>query len=68
MKAKIVELPTSIRQAECTIQRFYLFIWPLLNLAETGDYQRAKNLTDRFVSILCDESDYSLKIKVDCLV
>ena len=68
MKGKILELPTSIRQSECTIQRFYLFLWPLLNLAEAGDYERAKSLTNRFVSLLCDESEYSLKIKVDCLV
>jgi len=40
----------------------------LLNLAESGDYARAKNLTEQFISLLCDESQYSLKIKIDCLV
>jgi len=68
MKPKIMELPTSIRQAECTVQRFFLLLWPLFNLAEAGDYARAKNLTERFISLLCDESDFSLKIKVDCLI
>lgn len=67
-KHLIKALPTSVRQAECTIQRFYLLLWPLLNLAEQGDYAKAKSLTDQFISLLCDESEYSLKIKVDCLV
>jgi hypothetical protein len=37
--AKILQLPTSIRKSECTVQRFYLLLWPLLNLAESGDYE-----------------------------
>ena len=65
---QILSLPTLSRQAECTIQRFYLLLWPLLNLAENGDYNKAKELTCRFVNLLVDESQYSLKIKVDALV
>ena len=67
-KAQILTLPTSVRQAECTIQRFYLFLWPLLNLAESGSYDKAKELTQQFIDLLLDKSEYSLKIKVDSLV
>lgn len=66
-KASIKELPTSIKQSECTIQRFYLLLWPLLSLAESGDYNKAKSLTVAFVNLLVD-SEHALKIKVDCLV
>ena len=40
--ANILKLPVKTSQAECTIQRFYLLLWPLLNLAESGDYAKAK--------------------------
>jgi hypothetical protein len=40
---------------------------PLLSLAEIGDYKKAKSLTVAFVNLLVD-SEYALKIKVDCLV
>ena len=63
-----MQLPTSVRQAECTIQRFFLLLWPLLNIVESGNYDQAKSLTKQFVSLLCDQSDFSLKIKVDCLI
>jgi len=66
-KDHILQLPTSIRQAECTIQRFYLLLWPLLNLVEVGNYQKAKELTQKYVQLLLN-SHYSLKIKVDCLI
>ena len=60
-------LPTSVKQAECTIQRFYLLLWPLLNLVESADYAKAKSLTQQFVGLLC-KSEFSLKIKVDALI
>ncbi len=67
-KEQILQLPTSVKQAECTIQRFYLFLWPLLNLAESGNYDKAKELTIKFIDLLLNESEYSLKIKGDSLV
>ena len=66
--SNILKLPVSIRQAECTIQRFYLLLWPLLNLAEEGNYAKAKELTVRFIDLLVEQSTFSLKIKVDSLV
>ena len=66
--ANILKLPVSIRTAECTIQRFYLLLWPLLNLAESGEYSKAKELTVRFIDLLVEQSAFSLKIKVDSLV
>ena len=38
----ILKLPAQVRQGECTIQRFYLLLWPLLNIAESGNYDKAK--------------------------
>ena len=40
--ANILKLPMKTSQAECTIQRFYLLLWPLLNLAESGRDNYAK--------------------------
>ena len=45
-----------------------MLLLPLLNLAEEGDYQKTKELTAKFVNLLVDESEYTLKIKVDSLV
>lgn len=36
-------------------------------MAESGDYEKAKSLTKKFIDLLL-ESDYSLKIKTDCLI
>ena len=66
--ANILKLPVKTSQAECTIQRFYLLLWPLLNLAESGDYAKAKEQTVRFIDLLLEQSEYALKVKVDCLV
>lgn len=66
-KDQILQLPTSIRQAECTIQRFYLLLWPLFNLVEDGNYPKAKELTQKFIELLLD-AQFALKIKVDCLI
>ena len=65
---KILQLPTSIRKSECTVQRFYLLLWPLLNLAESGDYDKAKALTVKFIELLLNAQDFALKIKVEALV
>ena len=64
----VMKLPTSIRQAECTIQRFFLLLWPLISLAESGDYEKAKDLSIKFIELLVEQSEYALKIKVDSLV
>lgn len=67
-RSNILKLPISIRTSECTIQRFFLLLWPLLNLAESGDYAKAKELTVAFIDLLVEQSEFSLKIKVDSLV
>ncbi len=36
-------------------------------MVESGDYDKAKSLTQKFIDLLL-ESDYSLKIKTDCLI
>jgi len=64
---KIMQLPTSVRQAECTIQRFFLLLMPLFAMAEKMDYQKTKSLTAKLMNLLVD-SEYSLKIKIDALV
>ena len=45
-----------------------MLLCPLFSLAEQGDYAKAKSLTQSFVTLLVDESQFSLKIKVDSLV
>lgn len=67
-KDHVLKLPTSIRTAECTIQRFFLLLWPLISLAESGNYEKAKSLSIKFIELLVEQSEYALKIKVDSLV
>ena len=68
--ANILKLPMKVGQADCTIQRFYLLLWPLLNLAESGrdNYAKAKEQTVKFIDLLVEQSNFTLKVKVDSLV
>ena len=63
MKDTVLRLPTSVKTAECTIQRFYLLLLPLLNMVEQEDYAQAKSLTEKFFTML-RSSRYQLQIKV----
>ena len=45
----IAKLGTSIKQADCTIQRFYLLLMPLIAMAEETNYDSAKELTNEFM-------------------
>ena len=66
-KSQILNLPISIKQADCTIARFYLLLMPLFNAAETGNYKETKQLAANFISLLLG-SEYSVQIKINCLV
>ena len=63
----IVELQTSIKHVDCTVQRFYLLLMPLIAMAEETDYPVAKELAGEFMTILL-ESNFSLNIKINALV
>ena len=63
----ILELQTSTKHADCTIQRFYLLLMPLISMAEETNYKTAKAIASAFIELLL-ESGYSLRIKVEVLV
>lgn len=63
----ISELQTSIKHVDCTIQRFYLLLMPLIAMAEETNYQAAKELAGEFMQILL-QSSFSLNIKISALV
>ena len=65
----IAGLPTSIKHVDCSIQRFYLLLMPLIAMAEEtkGQYGKAKEFAQQFTEILL-ESGYSLNIKINALV
>ena len=63
----IGELQTSIKRVDCTIQRFYLLLMPLIAMAEETDKPVAKELAGEFMTILL-ESQFSLNIKISALV
>ena len=65
----IAGLPTSIKHVDCSIQRFYLLLMPLIAMAEDtkGQYGKAKEFAQQFTEILL-ESGYSLNIKINALV
>ena len=62
-KENILKLPVSLKEADCTIARFYLLLMPLLTLVETENQDRAKELTTGFFDMLLN-SEYSLNIKI----
>ena len=61
------QLQTSVKHADCTFQRFYLLLMPLIAMAEEADYASTKEITCKFIEFLL-ESEYSLNIKVNALV
>lgn len=66
-KSQILSLPISTKQADCTIARFYLLLMPLFNSAEEEHYEETKKLAANFIDLLL-KSDYSIQIKINCLV
>ena len=63
----IAELDTSIKRVDCTIQRFYLLLMPLIAMAEETNYDKVKSMTQQFIEALL-ESDFSLNVKISALV
>ena len=63
----IPELQTSAKHVDCTIQRFYLLLMPLLAMVEESSYAAAKELASEFTRILL-EAGFSLSIKINALV
>jgi len=43
-KTQITQLPVSTKEAECTIQRFILYLLPIFKFAEAKDYQSTKTI------------------------
>lgn len=65
--AMITGLQTSIKRVDCTCQRFYLLLMPLIAQAEEANYPAAKELAVEFMGILL-QSSFSLNIKISALV
>ena len=66
-KDLIPELATSAKHVDCTIQRFYLLLMPLIAMVEETNYTAAKELAASFTEILL-ESSFALSIKINALV
>jgi len=64
-KPQICELPVSTKQAECTVQRFMLYMLPVLNLCE---YEESKTMLVQFVNLLVDCDKFSVPSKVNSLL
>lgn len=61
-KSAILDLPTTIKESDCTIARFYLLLLPLINLVEETSRADAMRLTSQLFSFLIT-SDYGLNVK-----
>lgn len=61
-KSAILDLPTTIKEGDCTIARFYLLLLPLINLVEETSRADARRLTSQLFSLLLT-SDYGLNVK-----
>lgn len=53
-KKFIVELPISVKKSECTIQRFFLYLLPVINLALEQNPKEAKDLFVKYVDLLAN--------------
>lgn len=62
-KALILELPTSAKKCECTIQRFFLYLLPCVNIAYKQDDTQTMEVFVKFVDLLC-QSDFALSAKI----
>lgn len=56
-------MPTSAKQAECTIQRFYLYLLPCINLAHQQDAKKTMDMFVQFMDLLV-KSDFALNSKI----
>ena len=60
----IKQLPQSIKQAECTIQRFMLYLLPLFNLVYAEDSQKAFSLVEQYAKLISEAEDVTTQTKV----
>ena len=67
-KSQIGDLPVSQKKAECTVQRFMLYLLPAVNLAATVDYLKTKKLFSELLDILAQSKNYAVSVKVSCLL
>lgn len=58
----------SIKQAECTIQRFMLYLLPLFNLVQMRDSRRAHSFVNDFSGVLISGENFTLQAKVTSLL
>jgi hypothetical protein len=67
-KPQIEALPISTKQAECTIQRFMLYLLPVFNLAYNIDAKQAHQIVSDFSKILIKCPNFSVQSKVTSLL
>lgn len=63
-KKYIQQLPLSVKQAECTIQRFMLYILPIFNLSYSKNPEKAISIVESYAQLMADASDFSIQAKV----
>jgi hypothetical protein len=68
LKHQIEGLPISTKEAECTIQRFMLYLLPVFNLAYAKDPVEAHSIVSKFSSILIECKNFSVQSKVTSLL
>lgn len=59
-KKYILQLPQSIKQAECTIQRFMLYLLPLYNLSYSQTPEIAMTLVEDFAKLMADAPEFTI--------
>ena len=67
-KTQIEGLPISTKEAECTIQRFMLYLLPVFNLAYVKDPVVAHSIVSTFSGILIGCKNFSVQSKVTSLL
>ena len=62
-KSFIVQLPVSTKEAECTIQRFILYLLPIFKFAEEQSYIDTRGLLEKYIDVLT-RSEFPLSAKI----
>jgi hypothetical protein len=67
-KTQISALPSQLKQAECTIQRFMLYLLPVFNMIKADSYEESKKLMQQYLDLLCKSDTFSVPSKVTSLL
>ena len=59
-KTQIFALPSQLKQAECTIPRFMLYLLPVFNMLKAESYEESKRLMQQYLDLMCKSDTFTV--------